>query len=467
MKERMQKISKQSDSCPQKDRTESEDYAGVQTFMGITENHLTEVQLAKDDLLERILSAANLNKAYKQVVSNGGSGGVDKMETEDLLSYLRIHKDNLILSLKEGNYRPNPLRRVEIPKGNGKKRPLGIPTVVDRFVQQAISQVLSPIYEREFSANSFGFRPKRSAHQALRAAQSYQNAGYKYAVDLDLEKFFDTVNQSKLIEILSRRIKDSRVISLIHKYLHSGVIIGHHFAPTPEGMPQGGPLSPLLSNIMLNELDKKLESRGHPFVRYADDCMIFCKSKRAAERTMNHIVVYIEASLHLKVNREKTKVGYVRGMKFLGYSFYKNKSGFRLSVHPQSYTKLKDRLKELTGRSNGMGYESRKVSLHLFIRGWIEYFQLADMQSRLKNIDQWLRRRLRMCIWKSWKRIKTRFRNLVRCGIAKARALPYANARQSYWRMAGNPILNEAISIDSLAKAGYPCLMDYYRKVAS
>lgn len=467
MKERMQKISKQSDSCPQKDRTESEDYAGVQTFMGITENHLTEVQLAKDDLLERILSAANLNKAYKQVVSNGGSGGVDKMETEDLLSYLRIHKDNLILSLKDGNYRPNPLRRVEIPKGNGKKRPLGIPTVVDRFVQQAISQVLSPIYEREFSANSFGFRPKRSAHQALRAAQSYQNAGYKYAVDLDLEKFFDTVNQSKLIEILSRRIKDSRVISLIHKYLHSGVIIGHHFAPTPEGMPQGGPLSPLLSNIMLNELDKKLESRGHPFVRYADDCMIFCKSKRAAERTMNHIVVYIEASLHLKVNREKTKVGYVRGMKFLGYSFYKNKSGFRLSVHPQSYTKLKDRLKELTGRSNGMGYESRKVSLHLFIRGWIEYFQLADMQSRLKNIDQWLRRRLRMCIWKSWKRIKTRFRNLVRCGIAKARALPYANARQSYWRMAGNPILNEAISIDSLAKAGYPCLMDYYRKVAS
>jgi RNA-directed DNA polymerase len=232
-------------------------------------------------------------------------------------------------------------------------------------------------------------------------------------------------------------------------------------------MPQGGPLSPLLSNIMLNELDKKLESRGHPFVRYADDCLIFCKSKRAAQRTMNHIVVYIEASLHLKVNREKTKVGHVRGMKFLGYSFYKNKSGFRLSVHPQSYTKQKGRLKELACRSNGMGYESRKESLHRFIRGWIEYFKLADMQTRLKELDQWLRRRLRMCIWKSWKRIKTRLRNLVRCGIAKARALPYANARQGYWRMAGNPILNEAISIDSLGKAGYPCLMDYYRKIAS
>ncbi len=467
MKERMQKISTLSDSCPQKDRTESESYTGVQTFMGITENNLTEVQFAKEDLLERILSAANLNKAYKQVVSNGGSGGVDKMETEDLLSYLRIHKDNLIISLKDGSYCPNPVRRVEIPKGNGKKRPLGIPTVVDRFVQQAISQVLSRIYEREFSVNSFGFRPKRSAHQALRAAQSYQNAGYKYAVDLDLEKFFDTVNQSKLIEILSRMIKDSRVISLIHKYLGSGVIIGHKFVNTSEGVPQGGPLSPLMSNIMLNELDKKLESRCHPFVRYADDCMIFCKSKRAAQRTKNHIVVYIEETLYLKVNREKTKVGYVQGMKFLGYSFYKNKSGFRLSVHPQSYTKLKGRLKELTGRSNGMGYESRKDSLHRLIRGWVEYFKLADMQTRLKELDQWLRRRLRMCIWKSWKRIKTRFRNLVRCGIAKARALPYANARQSYWRMAGNPILNEAISIDSLGKAGYPCLMDYYRKVAS
>lgn len=463
----MQKISTPSDSCPQKDRTESESYVGVQTFIGITENNLTEVQFTKGDLLERILSSANLNKAYKQVVSNGGSGGVDKMETEEFLSYLQVHKESLISSLTSGSYRPNPVRRVEIPKGNGQMRLLGIPTVVDRFVQQAISQVLSPIYEREFSANSFGFRPKRSAHHALRAGQSYLNAGYKYAVDLDLAKFFDTVNQSKLIEILSRRIKDSRVISLIHKYLVSGVLIGHKFVDTQEGMPQGGPLSPLLSNIMLNELDNELESRGHPFVRYADDCMIFCKSKRSAQRTLTHIVSFIEKTLYLKVNREKTKVGYAQGMKFLGYSFYKNKSGFRLSVHSQSYAKLKVRLKELTGRSNGMGYESRKESLHLFIRGWIEYFKQADMQTRLKEIDQWLRRRLRMCIWKSWKKIKTRFRNLVRCGIDKVRALPYANARQGYWRMAGNPILNEAISNDNLGRAGYPCLMDYYRKIAS
>ena len=467
MKGRMQKISAVNDSCPQKNRTESEGYVGVQTFIGITENNLTEVHFTKDDLLERILSPANLNKAYKQVLSNGGSGGVDKMETEELLPFLKLHKDKLVTSLMAGNYHPNPVRRVEIPKDNGKKRQLGIPTVVDRLIQQAISQVLSPIYEREFSNNSFGFRAKRSAHKALRTAQNYINAGNKYAVDLDLEKFFDTVNQSKLIEILSRRIKDGRVISLIHKYLRAGVIIGHKFEKSSRGVPQGGPLSPLLSNIMLNELDKELEHRGHPFVRYADDCMIFCKSKRSASRTMKHIICFIEETLFLRVNREKTKAGYVRGMRFLGYSFYNIKGGFRLSVHPKSYAKLKARLKELTGRSNGMGYDKRKYELHQFIRGWIEYFKLADMQNHLKRIDQWLRRRLRMCIWKYWKKIKTRSDNLIRCGIDKVRALSFSNARKSYWRMARCQILKEAISNENLSKAGYPCLMDYYRKVAS
>lgn len=463
----MQKISTQSDSCPQKNRTESEGYAGVQTFMGIAENNLTEVQFTKEELLERILSPSNLNRAYKKVMSNDGSGGVDKMEVKELLPYLKQHGESMRRSLLDGNYRPNPVRRVEIPKGKDKTRPLGIPTVIDRFVQQAIAQVLSSIYEREFSESSFGFRPKRSAHKALRAAQSYQNAGYRYAVDLDLEKFFDTVNQSKLIEILSRKVHDGRVISLIHRYLRAGAVVGHKYEETNDGMPQGGPLSPLLSNIMLNELDKELERRGHPFVRYADDCMIFCKSKRAAHRTMSHIVRFIEESLCLKVNQEKTKVGYVPGMKFLGYSFFKNKEGFRLSVQPQSYTKLKAKLKGLTARSNGMGYERRKEVLRQFIRGWIEYFKLAALQNRLRELDKWLRRRLRMCIWKSWKRVKTRFRNLVRCGIAPIRALPIANARQGYWRMACNPILNEAISNDNLRKAGYPCLMDCYRNIAS
>jgi Retron-type reverse transcriptase len=238
--------------------------------MGITENNLTEVHFTKDDLLERILSPDNLNKAYKQVVSNGGRGGVDNMETEEFLSYLKLHKDELVRSLIDGNYHPNSVLRVEISKENDKKRQHAIPTV--SLIQQAISQILSAIYEREFSNNSFGFRPRRSAHQALRTVWNYINACNKYALDLDLEQFFDTVNQSKLIEILSLKIKDRRVISLIHKYLRTGVIIGHKLEESSRGVPQGGPLSPLLSNIMLNELDKELERRGHPFVRYADDC---------------------------------------------------------------------------------------------------------------------------------------------------------------------------------------------------
>lgn len=465
MKERMQKISTLSDNYRQKDRTESESYVGVQTFIGITENHLVEVQFTKDDLLERILSPANMNRAYKQVVSNGGSGGVDKMETEDLLPYLKFHKDELINSLLDGTYRPNPVRRVEIPKDGGKKRQLGIPTVVDRLIQQSISQVLSPLYERHFSDNSFGFRPKRRAHQALRRAQSYISDGYKYCVDLDLESFFDTVNHSKLIEILSRTVKDGRVISLIHKYLISGVLVGGHYESRAQGTVQGGPLSPLLSNIMLHELDMELESRGHKFVRYADDCMIFCKSKRSALRVKESITTFIERHLFLKVNADKTSVGYIRGMKFLGYSFYVHKGECRLSVHPKSYLKLKTRLKELTGRSNGMGYDKRKVELRLFIRGWIDYFQLADMQSYLKRIDEWLRRRIRMCIWKCWKKIRTKFVNLQKCGISRFYAWQHANTRLGYWSLAGSRILTSAMNNDKLKLSGYPTLMEYYSKL--
>ena len=461
----MQKISTSSDNCRQKDRTESESYAGVQTFIGITENHLVEVQFTKDALLERVVSPANLNRAYKQVVSNGGSGGVDKMETEDLLPYLKLHKDELVNSLLDGSYRPNPVRRVEIPKDGGKKRQLGIPTVIDRLIQQSLSQVLSPLYERQFSDNSFGFRPKRSAHQALLRAQSYINMGYKYCVDLDLEKFFDTVNHSKLIEILSRTVKDGRVISLVHKYLLSGVMVDGHHESRVHGTVQGGPLSPLLGNVMLHELDTELESRGHKFVRYADDCMIFCKSKRSASRVKTSIIAFIEKHLFLKVNQDKTSVGYVRGMKFLGYSFYVKSGECRLPVHPQSYLKLKARLKELTGRSNGMGYEQRKSKLHLFIRGWIGYFQLADMQSHLKRIDEWLRRRIRMCIWKYWKKVKTRFFNLQKCGISRSYAWQHANTRLGYWCIAGSRILTSAMDNAKLKLAGYPTLIEYYSKL--
>ena len=426
-----------------------------------------EVHFTEENLLEYIFSPSNLNKAYKQVFSNGGSGGVDKMETDELLPYLQVHKDELLTSIFQGSYRPNPVRRVDIPKDGGKTRSLGIPTVVDRVVQQAILQVLSPIYEQEFSDSSYGFRPRRSCHGALKKVQSYVTAGYKYGVDLDLEKFFDTVNRSKLIELLSRRIKDGRVISLIHKYMGSGVMIGHKFEESVSGVPQGGPLSPLLSNIMLNELDKELEFRGHKFVRYADDCIILCKSKRSAERVKISLTRFIEAKLFLNVNQEKTKVGYIRGMKFLGYSFYVNKGECRLSVHPQSEQKMKTRLKELTSRSNGLGYERRKTKLSAFIRGWVEYFKYADMKRMLHDTDEWLRRRLRLCIWKSWKRIKTRIKNLIRCGISKNRAVSHGNARQGYWRMSGNPVLTEALCNDNLKRAGYLFMSDYYHKMSS
>ena len=467
MKGRMQKISTLSDNCHEKNRTASESYRGVQTYIGITENNLTEVQLTQDSLLERILSPANMNAAYKRVVSNKGSGGIDKMSTTDLLPWLLNHKVDLIHSLEVGNYRPNPVRRVEISKEGGKTRPLGIPTVVDRLVQQSISQVLSPIYERIFSDHSYGFRPKRSCHGALRKSQSHINAGYKYVVDLDLEKFFDTVSHSRLIEILSRVIKDGRVISLIHKYLLAGVMTGHCYEETLLGVPQGGPLSPLLSNIMLHELDTELEGRGHHFVRYADDCMIFCRSKRAAIRVKESITTYIEQTLHLRVNQEKTKVGYVRGLKFLGYSFYVYAGECRLSVHPKSFVKFQSKLKDLTGRSNGMGYEKRKESLRYFIMGWLEYFKLADMKSRLQGVDKWYRRRLRMCIWKCWKRIRTRFKNLMRCGIDKQKAWEWANTRKGYWRISKSATLSCALCNDNLRRANYPLLMDCYRNVVS
>ena len=462
MKERMQKTLAEVKGCPQKDRTESEGYVGAQTVMWICEDNIVEVPFDNEHLFEQILSPSNLNRAYKAVIGNKGNGGIDKMSCEQLLPWLKTHKDLLIRSLMDGSYRPNPVKRVEIPKDNGKIRLLGIPTVVDRLVQQAINQALSPVYEKQFSIRSYGFCPRRGCHDAVRGAQEIINTGYTYVVDLDLERFFDTVNHSKLIEILSRTIKDGRVVSLIHKYLRSGVINKGLFETSEEGTPQGGPLSPLLSNIMLNELDKELERRGHPFVRYADDSMIFCKSKRAARRVKESITRFIEGNLYLKVNKEKTVVSYVRGVKYLGYSFYVMKGKCRLTVHPKSKSKMKLRLKELTNRSNGWGYVKRKQKLKDYIRGWIGYYHLADMKRFLLDTDEWLRRRIRMCIWKAWKKPKTKVANLIKCGIEKYKAWEWGNTRKGYWRIADSPILKVAINNDSLRKAGYYTLMGSY-----
>lgn len=319
----MEEMQKTKESFPQRDRSETEGYEGAQAMLGMIDNALVEVPMTKDSLLEYILTPDNLNRAYRQVKSNKGSGGTDGMEVDKLLPYLQEHKNVLVESLLQGNYHPNPVRRVEIPKGNGKTRPLGIPTVVDRVIQQAIAQVLVVIYEPQFSNSSFGFRPKRSAQDALLRAKDIIDQGYTFCVDLDLEKFFDMVNQSKLIQVLSETIKDGRVVSLVHKYLRAGVMIGHKYQETAQGVPQGGPLSPILSNIMLNELDKELEKRGLNFVRYADDCLIFCRTPRAAGRVCESVTKFIEKKLFLKVNKDKTKVGSVHGQKFLGYAIYK------------------------------------------------------------------------------------------------------------------------------------------------
>lgn len=460
MKGRKQKISQ--DSYLQKNRAEPEDYVGVQTSMWITENNLTSFEQTGYGMLEQILSPANLNAAYKRVKQNKGAGGIDEMQVESLKDYLIEEKDALIATILDGKYRPNPVRRVEIPKENGKKRQLGIPTVVDRVIQQAITQVLSPIYEKQFSKSSYGFRPKRSAHQGLQQCQRYITEGYKYAVDMDLEKFFDTVNQSKLVEVLSRTIKDGRVISLIHRYLQAGVVVANKFEQTAVGVPQGGPLSPLLSNIMLNELDKELERRGHCFVRYADDLVILCKSERAARRTMENLVPYIEQKLFLKVNREKSTVAYITKVKFLGYSFYQKKGEGGLRIHLKSMEKMRTRIRELTSRSNGWGYERRKEALKQFISGWVNYFKLADMQNLLLKVDEWYRRRLRMVFWKQWKRVGTRLDNLIRLGISKSKAWEYANTRKGYWHIANSWILSTTVTNERLKNAGYVNLTDCY-----
>jgi len=462
MKERKQKISQ--DTYSWKIRAEHGSYGKGPTFVWISENN--EVIPASDDgQLGQILNPWNLNRAYQQVYRNKGSHGVDKMEVGMLKDYLQKHNSTLIQSIKTGSYRPNPVRRVEIPKEGSKTRALGIPTVVDRTIQQAIHQVLSPIYEQQFSDNSFGFRPQRSTHKALHRCKSYISEGYEYAVDMDMAKFFDRVSHSKLIEVLSRTIKDGRVVSLIHKYLNAGVMIGKSYEETHSGVPQGGPLSPLLSNIMLNELDKELEERGHKFVRYADDMVIFCKSRRAGHRIMQSIIRFIEEELYLSVNRDKTEVVPLRKIKFLGYSFYKVKEEVRFRVHPKSIDKLKSRLRELTSRSNGWGDARRKRQLSYLIKGWVNYFKYADMKRILRRMDEWLRRRLRMVIWKQWKRIRTRLRNLQKLGLPKGKAWEYANTRKGYWRISNSPILSRSITNDLLKRAGYIFLSDYYQQV--
>lgn len=443
-------------------KVELEDNGKVLSISLTSDRKQDDRNVCTSNLLKRIIHKDNMNEAFKRVKKNKGSHGIDGLTIDELQSYLEENGRKLQQSLLDGTYEPLPVRRVEIPKDNGKKRQLGIPTVVDRVVQQAIAQVLSPIFEKKFSDNSFGFRPGRSAHGAIKRCQEYMNEGYKWLVDIDLASYFDTVNHDKLIGLIYREVKDVRVISLIRKYLNAGVMINGVVTSTELGVPQGGNLSPLLSNIMLNELDKELTKRGLRFVRYADDCNTYVKSRRAAERVMKNITKFIECDLKLKVNTEKSKVDRPWRCKFLGYTFYYSKDGIKMRVHEKSIKKLKDKLRNLTGRSKTGNIKITYEKIKQLIVGWVNYFKLADMKGIMSKIDEWLRRRIRMCYWKQWKKISTKFNNLKKLGIPKDKAWEFANTRKGYWRTAKSPILHRSITNTKLEKAGLVSLLKMY-----
>jgi len=449
----------------QESRVELEGNGKVHSISLTSDKKQNDRNVYTGNLLEQILDRDNMNEAFKRVKKNKGSHGVDGLTIDELLSYLKENGGNLRQLLLEGKYNPIPVRRVEIPKDNGKKRLLGIPTVVDRVVQQSIAQVLSPIFEKISSDNSFGFRPNRSAHDALKKCKEYMNDGYTWVVDIDLASYFDTVNHDKLIGLIYKEVKDIRVINLIRKYLNAGGMINGVVKPTTLGVPQGGNLSPLLSNIMLNELDKELTKRGHRFARYADDCNIYVKSRKSANRVMKSVTKYIEQDLKLKVNTDKSVVDRPWRCKFLGYSFYSSKDGIRMRAHQKSINKLKQKLKYLTGRSRIGNIKYTYVKLKQVIVGWINYYKLADMNNYMKDIDSWLRRRIRMCYWKQWKKIRTKYNNLQKLGISKQKSWEFANTRKSYWRTAKSPILQTSITNARLEKSGLVSLLKTYTKV--
>ena len=418
------------------------------------------------ELLEKILSKDNLNKAYKQVYRNKGASGVDGVTVEELSSYIKEHKEEILWQIRNRKYKPQPVRRVEIPKENGKMRKLGIPSVIDRVLQQAIVQVLTPIYEEQFSNSSYGFRPKRSCEMAVIKALECFNDGYDYIVDIDLESFFDEVNQDKLMAIVHRTIKDNDVISLIRKFLQSGVMEKGVVVETNKGTPQGGNLSPLLSNIMLNELDKELEKRSLNFVRYADDCLIMVKSEKAANRVMESITTFITKKLGLKVNVEKSKVARPRQIKYLGFGFYKSNKGiWRPKPHIKSVKKFVNKLKEITDRSDGKSRDYKIERLNQVTRGWINYFKIADMKNTMKEVGEHLRHRLRMCIWKYWKIPRAKYKALRKLGIKEETAYMVANTRRGYYFVASTVVLHMAISNNRLKQKGLVFPLEYYSKV--
>jgi len=421
-------------------------------------------------LLEEIISKSNMQAAYARVVSNKGSGGVDGVEAGNFSGQLKAEWATIRMGLETGEYQPKAVRRVKIPKPNGGERKLGIPTYMDRLIQQAISQELTKLYDREFSENSYGFRAAKNAHQALEKAKEYINAGYSHVVDLDLEKFFDRVNHDYLMNELSKKITDKRVLKLIHKILRAEIQEDGKSTPSKEGVPQGGPLSPLLSNIILDKLDKELEKRGHRYVRPdsyrdADDCSIYVKSKRAGERVpiaigMASISAYIEKELKLKVNMEKSSVTRPWHSKLLGFTFYHRKGAKGITVHRKSIATYKEKIRAITCRSRPYSMEDRMMQIRRLNQGWGNYFKLSDAKSVFEDLDSWVRSRIRLCYWKQWKKVKTRIKQLEKLGINPNQAYQWGNTRKGYWRTVHSPILARALNNAILKEAGFVSLKD-------
>ena len=414
-------------------------------------------------MLEEILDRRNMEKAVTRVISNDGSGGIDGMQTDELRDYLNTHYQLLRSTIMSGTYKPSPVKKVEIQKEQGGVRMLGIPTVTDRLVQQSIAQWLSPKYEEQFSEQSYGFRPKRNAHQAVMQAKEYIRSGKTYVIEMDLEKFFDKVNHDRLMSVLREKISDKRVLQLIRNYLTSGIMEGGIVSQRQEGTPQGSPLSPLLSNIVLDELDKELESRGHSYIRYADDCSIYVRSKKSAERVLTNITKYIEQRLKLKVNREKTKISRPTKSSLLGFSFYKTSKEWEIRISPKSIQRIMKKCKVITSRSNGKSIKEKINQLKSIVTGWVNYFVIAKAKKVMQEIDGCIRTRLRMCRWKEWKRPKTRRRNLLELGINKQKAYEWSNSSKGYCRIAHSPILSRSLNNEYWSKHGYRgFLLTYY-----
>lgn len=412
-------------------------------------------------LMDEVLARENLTRAWKHVHSNKGAPGIDGLRIDEFAAYFRAHGPTILAALRRGDYRPYPVRRVYIDKEDGSQRGLGIPTVLDRVIQQAIAQVLSPIFEATFSEYSYGFRPKRSQHHAVTQVQAYVAQGRKIAVDVDLSKFFDRVNHDFLMTQLGKKIRDKAVLKLIAQYLRAGVVEDGHWQATREGVPQGGPLSPLLSNVVLDLLDKELEKRGHAFARWADDFVILVHSQRAGERILASITRYIERRLKLKVNDQKSQVVPIRQCKFLGFTFHGNS----LIWHPKALDKFKREVRMLTSRSQGKSMAVVIRNLSVYLRGWINYFGIAKGYQKCIDLDQWIRRRLRMYLWKQWRRARTRVRHLLALGVPKTLAICCGASEKSYWRSAKTEGIHRAITNEHLEGLGLVSLRDRWVEI--